>query len=325
MGLSGGPSEGETSCRDRLSLAIDQQNLSQGLPTTTPLRHTWPNDQTERTMTTSLKQALTVPPFAWPTLLLAVFALLGWGAGLALVARGDLGLGLVAMTLGAYVAFTPLHDATHKAVASKHLWLNDAVGRLAVIPLFGPYLAFKHVHLEHHAHTNDPAKDPDHYSARGPSVLLPLRWMTQDLHYYAVYLRAGRPPGEVADVIISLTLLVGTVALLVSSGYGVVALAWLVSSRLALGLLAFAFDWLPHRPHTVLQRDDRFRATSMRVGWLWQLVLLNQSHHLVHHLQPQVPFYKYPALWLAQEAELRARGAVVVNERRALRSAPLAG
>jgi fatty acid desaturase len=45
----------------------------------------------------------------------------------------------------------------------------------------------------------------------------------------------------------------------------------------------------------------------------------------VHHLQPQVPFYKYPALWLAQEAELRARGAVVVNERRALRSAPLAG
>ncbi|MDX2009234.1 MAG: fatty acid desaturase [Myxococcaceae bacterium] len=265
-------------------------------------------------MSTSLRNALTVPAIAWPTLMLAALALSLWSLGLALVATGAFGLGLTAMTLGAYLAFTPLHDATHKAVAAKHPWLNDAIGRLAVVPLFGPYLAFKFVHLEHHAHTNDPAKDPDHYSARGPKGLLPLRWMTQDLHYYALYLRAGRPPAEVADVVISLTLLVGAVALLVATGYGLVALAWLVSSRLALGLLAFAFDYLPHRPHTVLQRDDRFRATTMRLGLPWQVLLVNQSHHLVHHLQPQVPFYKYPAVWEAQEAELRARGAIVVND-----------
>jgi fatty acid desaturase len=266
-------------------------------------------------MTTPLQRALAVPAIAWPTLLLAVVALALWAVGLGLVATGSFAVGLGAMTLGAYVAFTPLHDATHKAVASKHRWLNELVGRLSVVPLFGPYLAFKFVHLEHHAHTNDAAKDPDHYSARGPWPLLPLRWMTQDLHYYAVYLRAGRPPAEVADVVISLTLLLGAVALLIATGHGLVALAWLLSSRLALGLLAFAFDYLPHRPHTVLQRDDRFRATSMRLGLFWQVLLLNQSHHLVHHLQPQVPFYKYPDLWTTQEAELRARGAVVVNER----------
>lgn len=265
-------------------------------------------------MTTSLQRALTVPAIAWPTLLLAALALALWGLGLALVTTGTFGFGLAAMTLGAYLAFTPLHDATHKAVAAKHPRLNDAIGRLAVVPLFGPYLAFKFVHLEHHAHTNDPAKDPDHYSARGPKVLLPLRWMTQDLNYYAVYLRVGRPPAEVADVVISLTLLLGAVALLIATGHGLVALAWLVSSRLALGLLAFAFDYLPHRPHTVLQRDDRFRATTMRLGLPWQVLLVNQSHHLVHHLTPQVPFYKYPDVWVAQEAELRARGAIVVNE-----------
>jgi fatty acid desaturase len=266
---------------------------------------------------TPLQRALTVPAIAWPTLLLALFALATWSAGLGLVATGSFGAGLVAMTLGAYLAFTPLHDATHGAVASKRPRLNALVGRLSVVPLFGPYLAFRYVHLEHHAHTNDAAKDPDHYSARGPWPLLPLRWMTQDLHYYVVYLRAGRPPAEVADVVISLTLLLGAVALLVSAGFPLVALAWLVSSRLALGLLAFAFDYLPHRPHTVLQRDDRFRATSMRLGLPWQVLLLNQSHHLVHHLKPQVPFYRYPDVWEAQEAELRACGAVVVNERTA--------
>ncbi|MCA3012789.1 MAG: fatty acid desaturase [Myxococcaceae bacterium] len=265
-------------------------------------------------MTPALQKSLTVPPLAWPTVMLAGAALAVWGVGIGLVEAGAFWSGLVVMALGAYVSFTPLHDATHRAVASKHPWLNDAVGRLAVVPLFGPYLAFRFVHLEHHAHTNEADADPDQWSARGPAALLPLRWVTQDLYYYAVYLRAGRPPAEVADVVISLALLVGGVALLVATGHGALALAWLVSSRLALGALAFAFDWLPHRPHTVLQREDRFRATTMRLGLGWQVLLVNQSHHLVHHLQPQVPFYKYPDLWKAQEGELRARGAVVVNE-----------
>jgi beta-carotene hydroxylase len=243
----------------------------------------------------SLKSALEAPAVAVPTVALALAAGAASVTGALLMAGGAFFAGLALMTLGAYLAFTPLHDATHGAVA-KSAWFNELIGRLSVVPLFGPYAAFRYVHLEHHLHTNDPERDPDFWSSRGPRALLPLRWMTQDLHYYVTYLRAGRARAEVVEVVCS------------------VALAWLISSRLALGVLACAFDYLPHAPHLVLGREDRFRATTVRAGLLWQVLLLNQSLHLVHHLQPHVPFYKYGDLWRAQEVELRARGAVVVNE-----------
>jgi beta-carotene hydroxylase len=261
----------------------------------------------------SLKSALEAPAVAVPTVALALAAGAASVTGALLVAGGAFFAGLALMTLGAYLAFTPLHDATHGAVA-KSAWFNELIGRLSVVPLFGPYAAFRYVHLEHHLHTNDPERDPDFWSSRGPRALLPLRWMTQDLHYYVTYLRAGRARAEVVEVVCSLALLLALVAALVVTGFGLVALAWLISSRLALGVLACAFDYLPHAPHLVLGREDRFRATTVRAGLLWQVLLLNQSLHLVHHLQPHVPFYKYGDLWRAQEVELRARGAVVVNE-----------
>lgn len=264
-------------------------------------------------MSPALKAAMQSPVFAVPTIALALVALTSSAVGAVVVASGAFFPGLALMTLGAYLAFTPLHDATHGAVA-KSAWLNELIGRLSVVPLFGPYAAFRYVHLEHHLHTNDPERDPDFWSSRGPSVLLPVRWMTQDLHYYVTYLRAGRSRAELFDVVGSLALLVVLVVALSLTGYGLVALAWVISSRLALCVLACAFDYLPHAPHLVLGREDRFRATTVRTGLVWQVLLLNQSLHLVHHLQPHVPFYKYGALWRAQEHELRARGAVVVNE-----------
>lgn len=32
-------------------------------------------------------------------------------------------------------------------------------------------------------------KDPDYWSARGPKMFRPIRWCTQELHYYVPYVR----------------------------------------------------------------------------------------------------------------------------------------
>lgn len=253
---------------------------------------------------------------AVPTLALLVAALALWAAGGALVVAGHPVAGLLLAALAAYLGFTPMHDAAHQAVG-RHRWLNAVVGRLAALPLAAPYPAFRYLHLEHHKHTNDPARDPDHYSGRGPAWLLPWRWLTQDLDYYRRYVCAGRSRGEyleVASTVGAMLALMG--ALLWLGHWQWVVFGWALPARIAATGLAYAFDYLPHRPHVVLGRDDRYRATSMRPARWLTPILVCQNHHLIHHLYPAVPFYRYPAVWRDREAEIRARGAHIIEPAR---------
>lgn len=260
----------------------------------------------------ALRAALAVPRWSWPTLALWGVALGCWGSGVLGVASGAGWLGGAAMVLGGYLAFTPMHDAAHRSVARLG-WVNEVVGRLAAVTLFGPFPAFRYVHLEHHKHTNDPQRDPDYWSGLAPAWALPLRWMTQDLHYYVSYLRGGRPRPEVMETAATFVLYLGISAWLLAVGQGGVVVAWVVASRLAMALLACGFDYLPHRPHLITNKEDRYRATSVRQGLGWQVLLLNQNLHLLHHLNPAVPFYRYGTLWAEQREVLLSRGVVVVN------------
>lgn len=241
---------------------------------------------------------LATPRIAWPTLFLLVAALATWALGIALVHAGSYAGTLLAVA-GAYVAFTPMHDAAHRSIARAR-WINELAGRLAIIPLFGPFTAVRYIHLEHHKHTNEPDADPDHWSGRGPRLLLPLRWLTQDFHYYAVYATASRPRRERIEAYVTLALLVGIAIVLASSGHGrTVLLGWLLPARLAIATLSFAFDYLPHRPHHIPAKQDRFAATHIFEGRLKYAATLGQSLHRVHHLYPGVPFYRYAAVWRA--------------------------
>jgi len=239
---------------------------------------------------------LSAPRFAWPTLAVLVAALALWALAFAL----PVPFGLPIATLAAYAAFTPLHEAAHRSIACRpaRTALTELAGRLAAIPLLAPFLAVRYIHLEHHKHTNDPALDPDHWSGRGPAWLLPLRWLTQDLHYYAVYALRPRPLRERLEVYATLLVMYGAVAALVAMGHGrTVLFGWLLPARLAIGILAWAFDYLPHRPHTITAREDRYQATRAVPGKLAALATFGQSMHLVHHLYPGVPFYRYGAVY----------------------------
>jgi fatty acid desaturase len=242
---------------------------------------------------------LAAPRIAWPTIGLLGAALATWATGLALV-HVLWPLGFALCTLAAYVAFTPLHEATHRSI-TRTRWVNELCGRLASLPLAGPFLAVRFVHLEHHKHTNDPVADPDHWSGRGPRWLLPVRWLTQDLHYYVVFLRRAPRGRERLEVQLTLVAFLAAAAALVALGHGRELVCWLGAARLAIGVLAFAFDYLPHRPHQVTARQDRFAATSAFPGRVRYVLSLGQSLHLVHHLYPGVPFYRYPRIWNRKE------------------------
>lgn len=270
-----------------------------------------------KTHPTSVRGSLGAVEVAWPTLALSL--------GTVTTTAAAVGLGLSEMlpmwasgfiaALSAFAAFTAMHDASHKSVA-KRRWVSEVVGRLASLLLVAPFPAFRYVHLEHHKHTNDPVRDPDHWSGRGPAWLLPLRWLTQDLHYYVLYFRVrnSRPRRERLETLLTFGALYGSAIALVATGYGMeVLLLWLLPARAAIVLLAVAFDYLPHRPHTVLAKDDRYRATHiLDIPWLTPLFLC-QNYHLVHHLYPGVPFYRYPRVYRERRDEMVERGAKIIT------------
>ena len=140
------------------------------------------------------------------------------------------------------------------------------------------------------------------------------RWLTQDLHYYGIALRVSRELGLAFIVQTwSFALLTnGAIVALMVQGYVYETFVLiLIPSRLAIALLAATFDWLPHDPHEVESRDDRFRATSILIDpWLTPLFLF-QNYHLIHHLYPAVPFYRYAKIWELEKERLIERGARV--------------
>lgn len=255
---------------------------------------------------------LKAPAVAWPTFLLAGGALGAWALMATLYLTGVLPwwVSLPLASIAAFACFTPMHDASHKSI-TRLSWPNELIGRLCGLALTAPFPAFRFLHLQHHRHTNDDHEDPDMWSGRGPWFILPLRWLTQDLHYYTFYFArwADRPVAERRETAATLLAYVVLVAALVWAGLGLeVLLVWLLPARFGIAFLAYAFDYLPHKPHHVHGKEDRFKATVVRPSpWLTP-VLLYQNFHLIHHLYPGVPFYRYAAVWRDRKDKIVAKG-----------------
>lgn len=255
---------------------------------------------------------------AWPTVLLALVTVSLWLANLGAHTAGLVPWYLtlpVGIAL-AYVSFTPLHEATHGNVSGGvrgWTWLDEAIGWIAGVPLMAPFPAVRVVHLHHHAHTNDPDEDPDHFiHGTGWTPIRGALGMWG--HYIAVYIRDLSRRSEPVRrerpvVVLALLGLFGVAAGLAATGHAATALVGLLlPAWLGIAVLAFAFDWLPHWPH-----GDRGRYTNTRVipdRWL-DLPLLGQNLHPIHHLWPRVPFYRYRTVFEASRVKLEAEGSPI--------------
>ena len=259
-----------------------------------------------------LFEALTQRPrIAWPTVMLLVAAFAIFGLSTWAYMEGALSLfwAILFNTIAAYISFTPAHDASHNAVSSNRQ-LNEWVGRIATV-LQSPvpfFRTFRYIHMQHHRFTNDEAKDPDMYVGTGPRWLLPFKWMTLDLNYLNYYLTPGvfakRPKSERREFYLAILFGVAVFTVVTLAGWlHYYLLIFILPTRLTAIFLSLTFDFLPHYPHQVHAKDEPFRCTSNRVGMEWLLtpVLLYQNYHLVHHLYPTVPFYRYLKVWNAKK------------------------
>lgn len=261
------------------------------------------------------------PALDLPMLMIFLTAVPLWCAGAWLGISGVVPapIAVAAMALASYIGFTVMHECVHGNL-SRYAALNILFGNIASF-LLGPtscFRAYRYLHLEHHRHTNDRNNDPDFWSGGRVKWLLPLRWATTDLYYYWFYLRRmrTRPVGEQLEIFIVSASYLGIFAFAWAAGYGLEALVyWVLPARIAIAALSLAFNYLPHAPYLIKAEDDVYRATRVLLGtdWLIAPLFMFHNYHLVHHLYPRAPFYRYPALWRERQSELLARGAVATR------------
>jgi ferredoxin-NADP reductase/fatty acid desaturase len=260
-----------------------------------------------------------VPRLSWPIVgifsgALTVFAVSSWVAIDHQLPRAvTIALNAVAI----FVMFTVLHDASHYSISSRR-WVNGVFGRAAMLFVSSSisFGAFGFIHIEHHRHSNDDDHDPDTFASHGKWWQLPFRWATMDLAYVPFYAQSvkRRPRAEVAETAALMTLTLAVIATTIVTGsFWLLLVIYLIPERIAMFVLAWWFDWLPHHSLEDTQRDNRYRATRNRVGmeWLFTPLLLSQNYHLVHHLHPSVPFHRYLATWRRNEEAYLERDAAI--------------
>jgi fatty acid desaturase len=210
-----------------------------------------------------------------------------------------------------FLMFTPIHDATHRAVCSSRL-INDLV-LWGTWPIFlNSPVIFRHIHIEHHVHTNEEI-DPDHYCS-GDN--LAIRWaksLTILFNYYFFAFRHFRDRKHLKlHLVISPLTPIAFAALALWAGKLTLFLvAWWLPVFFAIGILGFVNTSWPHHP---AKETSRVRNTRiLYVPKFLQMIMGNQNLHLVHHLSPTIPWYEYPKYWRDNGEALVAKGAQVAT------------
>ncbi len=222
-------------------------------------------------------------------------------------------------TVLAYLLFTPMHEAVHGNIRGRSTQLKiveHGLGWLSGAVLMVALPVFRYIHLTHHSHTNDEELDPDYWVASRNPFFLMVKCFTMVGDYYYFFFRDARK--QLADEKLKNGFIIGTLGLLIYNslafvwgwqmGWQYPLLLWVLPALFAITFLAFVFDWLPHHPHAV---QKRYLDTRIILFPGLGVLLLSQNLHLIHHLYPNVPFYKYGAVFKKMRSYLESKGSPI--------------
>ncbi|MEM9543679.1 MAG: guanitoxin biosynthesis L-arginine gamma (S) hydroxylase [Cyanobacteria bacterium P01_E01_bin.42] len=204
---------------------------------------------------------------------------------------------------------TLLHEASHKTLA-KNKYLNFTLGTF-----FSGYLilqnmgSYRESHVRfHHGHFGDPNLDPDYQFALQQNLYdktqTPVRFVIQNIILPCFLVKV---PNYLYSLVQSRLLdkrnrkeLVGAIAYLgiltaifTSLGWGqYLILFWVVPYLTTFQIIGWFIELGEHYP--LMNNKINLYMTRNRHGhWLEKLFtgMHNESYHLVHHLNPKIPFW----------------------------------
>jgi beta-carotene hydroxylase len=266
------------------------------------------------------------PAIAWPTNAFALLLFVAQASLLALGVSGAVSPWSLTLPLGvcAYLGYTPAHEAIHRNIVRSRRFdpVNRLIGWWAAIGTGMSWPLLLRTHLAHHTHTNA-AEDPDAF-VQGPlrrlfalaalsvgTNLIPVPvwgWIYGKNAPALGYLDSWKVMSarEWRQHQATHTIMCVTVWGLVFAGHGAAVFAlFVVPATIGRLLMGIFLSWLPHRPFV---SGDRYATATLHRGRLLALASVGHSLHLIHHLWPRVPFYRYGKLYRELAPVLSARG-----------------
>lgn len=201
-----------------------------------------------------------------------------------------------------FLAFTPMHDGSHRSVSSDS-FVNDLLGTVAgQILLPGMNMpAFRAIHMDHHRYVGQEGRDPDSGLVDVPKWAGISYLMFTDIHWLAWFFKNGRahwsPRIKMYVYLMMATVLGLHVMFLASPYWAEFLLLYVLPQRLGLGLVAYTFAHIQH-PHGMTWDEAPFQSTVhiYETSPLRGLMFGQENHH-IHHLLPHLPWYRYRRVW----------------------------
>ena len=256
------------------------------------------------------------PDFGERTLVLELelFLLFFVSTGLSVAGLIPMWLGVVGNTVFLYALYTVVHEAVHANISSRRKnlrWIDPLAGIIACAPLWLNYHQHKRQHMAHHAHTNED-DDPDIY-ARGRFLgWVFLRLPVALISYFnpvQLYRDCGRfncTRREYAYTFTSFTTYSLIVIGLLAMGYWrEVLFLWFIPWWIGQTAMLTFFTWTPHHDH---HETGRYRNTRVSLFPFANFLLQGQNYHLIHHMMPAVPYYRYKPVFDELRPVLEAKG-----------------
>lgn len=221
----------------------------------------------------------------WPLTLLGILPL--WAA-------------FILSTLSITLCYLPSHEAQHSIIAaegSRLRWLNELVGHISTIPLLLPYRIAWITHRQHHAHTNDPALDPDIFNTA--ETWWRSAWNgIQERQFgaggcYSEAVRRSGDPNTGKAVREAWMLALSHYAVLTGlawTGFALeAALVWWLPRHIAFIYIQLFLSWAPHYP---MQEQGRYRDTRSWRSPVGTILSMGMEYHIIHHLFPRIPLFQ---------------------------------
>jgi fatty acid desaturase len=196
---------------------------------------------------------------------------------------------LVDIILRTYLIFigtVMAHEGVHGHLgrtSRANLWW----GRLALIPSLVPFTNFRKTHHLHHAHTNIPDKDPDHFMQSGNVVELVLRAVAMPHHWFFWLWKRNRiKTRDLAELLMNYLLIAAVhTPILFVAGPSRVLLSLGPALVLVSVLLWYPFAVQTHEGFSTGPAESRSHNYYGRFMYWFSLGL---GMHRVHHFQPKL-------------------------------------
>jgi fatty acid desaturase len=200
--------------------------------------------------------------------------------------------------VGTVMAHESVHGHLGRTRSANFWW-----GRIALLPSMVPYTNFRKTHQLHHAHTNIPELDPDHFMKSRNFVELYLRALAMPHHWFFWLRKRGRI--RRADLIELLLNYAGIAVV-----YGAV-LVFVGPARLLWGMvpplvLVSILLWYPFAVKThegFVTGMASFRSHNY-YGRFMYWFSLGLSMHRVHHSQPKLSWIELRPFVVPKPREL---------------------